>query len=321
MKSVSRWPACSSSSCRCGRDREAGVFYANGADGRYRISGHAGAWKYDATVYPPADSGYLVASDSKQGWPAGARFLEMNFALEKGRIFRGRVIDADSNRPVVNAAVFFARGRTTPILESAHGGESPVLADADGRFTVTGLPGEGDLLVEATSEYIRTAFEPGGRNGAFFPHGRAHVSVPSKGEAAPVDIAVRKGITFESRVVGPDENRVSTFAAYCPEMSGVANYRAKGSLEFHDGRFIFPGADPDRTYKVILVSARHQLAAVVEIKPDPKRSQPLEIRLQPTARVHGRVVNPSAVAMSDGQVYAIDCARRTEKHESERHLD
>jgi beta-lactamase regulating signal transducer with metallopeptidase domain len=284
-------------------------FTRTDADGHYRISGHAGAWRYITTVYPPANSGYLVASDSKQGWPAGARFLEMNFALAKGRIFRGRVIDADSKRPVASAAVFYRARPDNPNSRNNARGESPVLADADGRFTVTGLPGEGDLLVEATSEYIRTAFEPGGRNGAFFPHGHAHVSVPPKGETAPVDIAVRKGVTFESRVAGPDGKPVSTFAAYCPEMSGVANYRAKGSLEFHDGRLIFPGADPDRTYKVILVSARHQLAAVVEIKPDPKAAQPLEIRLQPTARVHGRVVNPSGTPMSDGQVYAMIALR------------
>ena len=51
-------------------------------------------------VYPPADSGYLTASNTDSEWPAGAKFLEKNFALEKGRIVRGQVIDADTKQPI-----------------------------------------------------------------------------------------------------------------------------------------------------------------------------------------------------------------------------
>ena len=55
------------------------------ADGRFRISGHQTSVMYITSVYPRADSGYLATSDTHQGWPAGAKFLEVNFALEKGR--------------------------------------------------------------------------------------------------------------------------------------------------------------------------------------------------------------------------------------------
>jgi beta-lactamase regulating signal transducer with metallopeptidase domain/protocatechuate 3,4-dioxygenase beta subunit len=262
------------------------------ADGRYRISGRQGD-TYTATVYPPGDSGYLGSSDRQRGWPAGAKILEKNFALERGRILRGRVLDADTGRPVAGAAVVLATER-----------ENPALTNADGRFAISGRSGGGDLLVEAPGEYIRTRFLRG-RNEAttLFPHGHISVNAPDQGEATPVEIAVRKGVTFTARVVGPDGKPVSPFAAYCPEMSGTATTWSSGSTEFPGDRFIFIGADPSRTYRVIFVSARHQLAAVVEIKPDSKAAQPVEIRLQPAARVHGRVVKPSGLPMSEGEVF------------------
>ena len=40
-------------------------------------------------------------------WPAGAKFLEKNFALDKGRIVRGQVIDAETKQPIAGAAVAY----------------------------------------------------------------------------------------------------------------------------------------------------------------------------------------------------------------------
>ena len=67
--------------------------------------GHTAEPIYITTVFPPADSGYLAASDTERNWPAGAKFLEKNFALEKGRIVHGQVIDAETKRPIAGAAV------------------------------------------------------------------------------------------------------------------------------------------------------------------------------------------------------------------------
>src|SRR5271156_1899667 len=77
------------------------------ASGGFRISGHGGARTYITSVYPPANSGYLSASATDSNWPAGAKFLEKNFALEKGRIGRGRVIDANTKQPVADVAVVY----------------------------------------------------------------------------------------------------------------------------------------------------------------------------------------------------------------------
>ena len=84
------------------------------SDGRYRISGHQTGGMYITTAYPPADSGYLGASDQHHGWPAGARFPEVNFSLEQGRLVSGRVIDQSSKQPISGAAVVYEAARKIP---------------------------------------------------------------------------------------------------------------------------------------------------------------------------------------------------------------
>ncbi len=83
------------------------------ADGRYRVAGHQ-ADQYITTVFPSAESGYLSVKDWHTGWPAGAKYLEKDFALTKGRVVHGKVIDAGTNRPIAGAAVMYQPKRENP---------------------------------------------------------------------------------------------------------------------------------------------------------------------------------------------------------------
>ena len=287
------------------RDSGGRSFHARtDADGRYRVSGHAGARWYITTVYPPADSGYLAPNNWQSEWPAGARFLEKNFALEKARIMRGQVIDSDTRRPVASAAVLYQPRPGNPRNVDGYEFRNTVLTDKDGQFAITALPGEGYVLVEATGEYVRTKLLQGKSEGrALFPHGQASVDVPESGGVAPIEIPIRKGVTFTASVVGPERKPVSSFAVYGRELNGTAIERAFTSVNFLGDRFVFPGSDPSRTYKLVFTAAHQRLASVVEIQPDPKATQPVEIRLQPAARIHGKVIKPGGLPMTEGQVY------------------
>ena len=55
---------------------------------------------YFTTIHPPAGSGYLSVGKAQQGWPAGAKSLVVDFKLTRGKVLRGRVIDAGTGRPV-----------------------------------------------------------------------------------------------------------------------------------------------------------------------------------------------------------------------------
>ncbi len=225
------------------------------ADGRYRISGHGGASIYFTAVFPPADSGYLAASDSDTNWPAGAKFLEKNFALEKGQMVRGQVIDADTKQPIAGAAVVYQPRPGNPNNRN-HDLRNTVLTGTDGRFAITTLPGEGFLAVETPDEnYVRVPLAKTLRFETLYPQGFASIDVAKDAEPKPVEITVRKGVTLEAKAIGPDGKVVTGLVGFCEGIDAKLIDIWNQGQPFEDGVFRLPGADPSRTYRVYLAPA------------------------------------------------------------------
>ncbi|MHB1559212.1 MAG: hypothetical protein ACYC61_17295, partial [Isosphaeraceae bacterium] len=101
-----------------------------------------------------------------------------------------------------------------------------------------------------------------------------------------------------------DGRPVSPFAAYGPGIGGTAVHR-NHTVNYPGDRLIIPGADPERAARVIVVAARQGLAAEVDVRPDPSKPESAEIRLQPTARVRGRLVHRDGRPATGGQVYPL----------------
>ena len=240
------------------------------ADGRYRVSGHS-AETYWTAVYPPEDSVYLAARDKNRNWPAGAKFLEKDFALDKGRIVRGRVIDADTKRPIAGAAVGYQPRSSNPNNREEYDFSNTVLTDTEGRFAITALPGQGFVAVQTPDEtYMRV---PGGP--LVSAQGVASIDVPNDGEAKPVEIAVRKGAVLKAKVIGPDGKPVPDVAASCEGIAPMVMIHAwEPSTE---GIFRLSGVDPAKTYRVFFIQPDRQLGAVVDLKPDSDSKQPVEV--------------------------------------------
>jgi beta-lactamase regulating signal transducer with metallopeptidase domain len=259
-------------------------FSRTDADGRYRVSGHQ-AESYRTTVFPPAGSGYLASTNLQPKWPGGTNVLEKDFALVKGRIIRGRVIDAETRRPIAGAAVGYKPRRDNPNNRPEYDLRNTVLTDAEGRFAITTVPGQGVVAVQTPDEtYMRVPRGP-----LISPQGVASIDVPKDGETEPVEIAVRKGAFLKATVTGPNGEVVPEIAASCEGFAPmVLIYAWEPSGK---GIFRLPGADPAKVYRVFFIQADRQLGAVVDLKPDVDSKQPVEVKLQPTARVHGKVVN------------------------------
>jgi len=265
------------------------------ADGRYRVSGHQ-AQSYRTTVFPPADSEYLAGTDLQQTWPAGAKFLEKDFALDKGRIIRGQVIDAETKRPIAGAAVVYRPAGSNPNNRGKYDLSNTVLTDTEGRFAITTLPGQGIVAVQTPDEtYMRV---PSGALVA--PQGVASIDVPNDGEAKPVEIAVRKGAILKAKVIGPNGNPVPEVAASCEGFAPmVMIYAWEPSAK---GVFRLAGADPAKIYRVFFLQPDRQLGAVVDLKPDSDSKQLVEVTLQPMAKVHGKVVTDDGSPAEGAQV-------------------
>jgi beta-lactamase regulating signal transducer with metallopeptidase domain len=270
-------------------------FSRTDADGRYRVSGHQ-AESYRTTVFPPAGSEYLGSTNLQQKWPAGTKVLEKDFALVKGRIVRGRVIDVDNKRPIAGAAVLYKPRSNNPNNRQEYDLGNTDLTDAEGRFAITTLPGEGFVAARTPDDtYMQV---PGGP--LITPHGAASIDVPNDGEVKPVEITVRKGALLKARVIGPNGEVVPEVAASCEGIApGVMINAWEPSAK---GIFRLAGADPAKTYRVFFIQADRQLGAAVDLKPGSDSSTPAEVTLQPTAKVHGKVVTDNGLPAEGAQV-------------------
>ena len=286
-------------------------FSRTDGDGRYRVAGHS-AETYWTSVYPPEDSEYLAARDTNRHWPAGAKFLKNDFALEKGRIVRGQVFDADTKRPIAGAAVRYKPHSSNPHIRREYDLTNTVLTDTEGRFAITTLAGHGFVGVQTPDEsYMRVSDGP-----LKGEQGIALIDVPNDEDAKQVAIPVRKGAVLKARVIGPDGKPVPDVAASCegiPPM--VLIYAWKPSPK---GVFRLPGADPAKTYRVFFIQHDRQLGAVVDLKPDSDSNQPVEVKLQPTAKVHGTVVNDDGLPAQGVQVQPMIAMGRLKEGEMTR---
>jgi 5-hydroxyisourate hydrolase-like protein (transthyretin family) len=274
------------------------------ADGRYRISGHQANFMYITAVYPPADSGYLALSETRQGWPAGAKFMEVNFALEKGRLVRGRVVKEDTKQPIAGAAVMYQPARNNPNSRNSQDLRNTVLTDSEGKFRITSLAGAGILVAEVPDpDAVRTPVK-GTYGATAYPHGSATVEVPADSEPNAVEIAVRKGATIEARVVDPAGQPIKEVTAFYPGIQACLMDVWNQGQDFADGIVRIRGADPGRTYRVYAMQHERKLGAVADLKVNADPSAPVEIKLAPMSSIRGKVSAPGGAAAPDCQVYA-----------------
>jgi RNA polymerase sigma factor (sigma-70 family) len=272
--------------------------------GRYQMPGPAGLSNYQVGAYPPPDSGYLAIRGGHGGkWPAGARSIEVNFKLPRGRLLRGTVHDADTKKPLAGVGIVYEFHRDNQrVWEKPYDLFSPALTDKEGRFTITGLVGQGFLLAEGPSfDYVRTMLPLGEglARGDRYLHGYAKVNVPEKEEPAAVEITLRKGVTLEARVLRPDGNPVPWVMAYSRGMGSLSvhAFRWDYGVRFEKGLFRMQGCDPDRTYHVVFLQPELHLGAAVDLKPGGK---PAEVRLEPTAGVRGQLAHADGSPAKDG---------------------
>ena len=209
-------------------------------------------------------------------------------------------MDAGTGRPIAGAAVVYRPGRGNPNNSAANEFRNTVLTDENGWFAITTLPGQGFLAVETPDpSYIRVAFNKRGQ--AAYPQGATAIDVPGEGEPIPATIEVRKGVTLEARAIGPDGKVVREIAGFCKGIDAKLVDVWDKAQPFEDGVFRLEGADPNKTYRVFFLQYKKRLGVVAELKYDP-RSGPIDVRLQPTARVHGELVNAAGSPAMGGQV-------------------
>ena len=204
-----------------------------------------------------------------------------------------------------------SRRAKNPNNKTGYDLRNTVLTAGDGTFRITGLPGDGMLVVEVPDpDALRTPVTGTMYGRTAYPHGSITVNIPREGEPKPVEITVRKGVTIEARVVDPGGQVVRDVAAFYPGIQACLIDVWNQGQEFPDGIVRIRGADPERTYRVCFIKPDRKLGAVAELKYDGKAAGPIEVRLQPTASVRGKVATAGGSISQGCQVYASPLAEQ-----------
>jgi hypothetical protein len=190
--------------------------------GRFRVSAPVGE-RYTVIAYAPEGTPYLpLVKEFGRPKPDVIK-KDIQLALPRGVLVRGRVTESPSGKPVAGAAVEFEpnhdnnpyfRDDIRPVM--AHWRPLSV-SDVRGEFAVAVLPGPGHLLVTAaTNDYVHVEIgtkklygqrvNPDWRN-----YYDSLVALNLKPQAGPheVKVTLRRGVTLAGQVVGPDGNPVA----------------------------------------------------------------------------------------------------------------
>ena len=272
--------------------------------GRYRAAGTAGEL-YWVSVYPEPGSGYLSVVKRRNRWPTGAKVLEVDVAVPRGRLVRGRVVEGEQGLPVAGASVVYQPDPRNKQNDNDYHFDNPVMTDRDGNFALTALSGAGLLTVEAPSpDYIRVALAAArsGGEAVAHPHGFVRIDLPeSKDNEVPeARLTLRKGVRLEARLVGPDGAPAGLVMGWCEEMVASQHQNWGQPQAFFEGRFRFDGAEPTRTYRLFFIEPKRKFGAIVELKYDAKG--PAIVPLQPTATARGTVVDQKGRPLQGTQI-------------------
>jgi hypothetical protein len=280
-----------------------GWYTRTDAHGRYAVGGlemekNAG---FHVEAQPPVDSGYL---GDEINWlsPIAAKHLEQNLALKPSRIIRGTVSDTVTKQPIANVAVSYG------VHGSHYFPADPALSDEQGRFSIAVPAGRGMLVADAPRrsydppicEYImpempledlRYFCQKFHFAGGLPPHAYARLEIPATGEATRVHWALRQGVSIEARAVRPDGTPVPWVYFVCPDAGIAPTERWNGPQRGENGLVRLYGCDPTRAYRVWFYEPDLRLGGQADLKYDPAAPRPKEVRLEPTARIRGSVLN------------------------------
>ena len=150
---------------------------------------------------------YLKAN-KRVTWPKGAAEQSLDFALTRGTVIRGTVVEEGTGRPIAGAMVTFAGNNTA---------SDTTRTSADGAFELAVWPRTGHLGVHAPSDdYIEHELgyhqihQIAGGAGGQRQYANASIACDPKpgGPALNLHIALRRGMTVSGRIIGPDHQLI-----------------------------------------------------------------------------------------------------------------
>jgi RNA polymerase sigma factor (sigma-70 family) len=220
-------------------------------------------------VFPHPGEPYL-STFAGIDFPRGVVHREVEVKLPRGVLVRGKVTEAGSGKPVAGAYV-------------THGGlrETYAVSGPDGSFQLGVPAGTGYLLVTHPSgEFIPQilgSLGGGGNNPAggsaekpagdrCYFHAVLTLDVKKDEDGKEVNVTLRRGVTIQGRLVGPDEKPVAHAVLFVSAPYRPRNENTMHPVDVWNSRFELRGLDPERTYRLLFLDHPSRLNPIMTVE-------------------------------------------------------
>jgi protocatechuate 3,4-dioxygenase beta subunit len=229
------------------------------AEGKFRVTIFP-ARAIGIHVYPPAGEPYLHAYKDAV-FAKGVVRQQVEIALPRGVLVRGKVTEAGSGKPVAGAYVEHTGVR------GVH-----VKTGPDGSYQIGVPTGAGRLLVvhpsgEYIPEVLGTAELLAGKKGGdpVYQHAIVPLDIKADEKTREVPITLRRGVTVKGRVVKPDGRPVEGAVLF------VSSHRPRYDRTMHpaflpDGRFEVRGCDPAKSYRLVFLERARDVRLLMGVE-------------------------------------------------------
>ncbi len=276
------------------------------ANGKYRICPKPGV-RFGINAYPANGEPYLIRKTGDIPWDEDATVKQVDIALPRGVLVRGRVVESGSDTPVAGASVQYDpedANNTYDADDIVTGWQGIQVTDQQGQFEIAVLPGPGRLiahgpnndyvLVESSSRELYRG-TPGGNR--VYAHAIKKLDLEEDADSLEVTLTLERSPMITGELV--DEQGAPVDEALLISRLAIRDSWLRWrfvSQSVMGGRFRVAGLAPGKECPIHFLDAKRQLGASVTAKAG---ADPMRVVLKPCGQVTMRLVDSDGNPIAD----------------------
>jgi RNA polymerase sigma factor (sigma-70 family) len=276
-------------------------------EGQFRCN-HYARHHYHFSIKPPPRIPYFMSTfQSPIDWSGNLKVKHtVVLPLKRGVLQTGKVVDADTGKPVAGAQIYYVpQAWSNPLLKGApedFWGKYHGIADtdSDGTFAVAVLPGPGHLRIRKHPwhDHVKYGISAGrligGKDEGEYWYDHAWVKLDIKLDIKPAEVVakIQREVRIPGQLTGPDDNPVAKVSVLVLSISDGRHREVPVAIDAGGpGRFELRGGDPAVTYRVLFFDSQTQSGAVAEIAGKQPAGKTLTVTLKPYGSAVARFVD------------------------------